>query len=452
MSSLNLLRIFLTKFPNCNTTKSTKMKIRVVPLSNVEADNAELEPRPEGFTSERSLRQNTTSYTHTEIAEIIPETSFFLHAVPSCSPYDYTKWQPLVAKSQDIKEWHRSPIPPSLYHSLLLLHSSWVRTNKISESMVNDIVEDWTSTKPGQKLATILNGKKKWFIRFDQMSPKDSPSEKLPSLTFYNVISKNCTSMRTYRRLKDAQGRIEREGINPENQIDLALNLWDDTMDAATKFRVFVPPPPARGVIEPRINAFKISAISQYRWCAALNLPFESSVQWVADRVIKGADKTLTDIIAYMACDLPLYERVLLLKHGFIFDIALKEDEKLQLIEIKTFGEMSAYCACLFNWVPDARVLYGLEEARFAAVLEDEQKEAQALDGLDKTESVVVMEDEQKKVQVSDGLEETEIAVVMKDGQKEISEFEQMYRLLQREIERPKVIGFGASTASFNTD
>lgn len=128
------------------------------------------------------------------------------------------------------------------------------------------------------------------------MSPKDSPFGKLPSLTFYDVISEICTSMHTYGDLKDAQDRIEREGISPETQIDLALNLWDDTMDAATEFRVFVPPPAARGIIEPRINDFKISAFSRYRWYAALNLPFEVSVQWVADRVIEGAGKKLANI------------------------------------------------------------------------------------------------------------------------------------------------------------
>jgi hypothetical protein len=112
------------------------MKARVVSTSDIEADKAEVQARFEGFTSEeRSLRYNTTSHAYAEIAKVVPETSF-VHATPPWSPYDYTTWQPLIAKSQGMKEYHRSAIPPSLYQDLLLLHSSWLRTDKMSEPMV----------------------------------------------------------------------------------------------------------------------------------------------------------------------------------------------------------------------------------------------------------------------------------------------------------------------------
>ncbi|KAF1921710.1 hypothetical protein BDU57DRAFT_489752 [Ampelomyces quisqualis] len=293
------------------------MKVRVIPISDIEEDKADVQSRSEGFNSEeRSLRYNTASHAHTEIAKVVPETSF-VHATPPWSPYDYTSWQPLIAKSQGMKEYHCFAVPPSLYQDLLLLHSSWLRTDDMPESMVDDIVDDWTSTKSGKKLASIFIDEKKWFIRLDQMSPKDSPlGGQLPCSTFPDVISKICSSMRAYGCIKHAQELVERDGSSSGTKMNLILNPWNDAMDATTEFRVFVPPPAARGV----------------------------PMLW------------------------------LLLKHGFTFDIALRPDGKVQLIELNPFGAMSVCGACLFNWVIDGRMLYGLDAPEIAVVLEDTQE------------------------------------------------------------------------------
>ena len=61
----------------------------------------------------------------------------------------------------------------------------------------------------------------------------------------------------------------------------------------------------------------------------------------------------------------------LLLKHGFSFDVALERHGSVQLVEINPFGALSGCGACLFNWVRDGRMLYGLEEAQFAVTLDD---------------------------------------------------------------------------------
>jgi hypothetical protein len=197
------------------------------------------------------------------------------------------------------------------------------------------------------------------------MSPKDSPEGgKLPSSTFEEVVTKICTSMRAYgcltREYEDA-GEEGREMV-----IRLVLNPWDERMDPGKEFRVFVPPPAARGS---KIKDFRISAISQYRWPMVFEAPWNFSLQQTVDLVTAGADTVLADIVAYAEEELRSEIMELLLEYGFSYDVALKEDGSVQLVEINPFGALSGCGACLFNWVIDGKVLYGLEEPLLAITL-----------------------------------------------------------------------------------
>ncbi|KAH6028547.1 hypothetical protein HBI54_229090 [Parastagonospora nodorum] len=61
----------------------------------------------------------------------------------------------------------------------------------------------------------------------------------------------------------------------------------------------------------------------------------------------------------------------MLLRYGFSFDVVLQDDGSVQLVELNPFGAMSGCGACLFNWIIDARMLYGLEHVGFAIVLDE---------------------------------------------------------------------------------
>lgn len=174
--------------------------------------------------------------------------------------------------------------------------------------------------------------------------------------------------MRAYGEYMDGHGRES----DPSTQ--LILNPWNDKMDAATEFRVFVPPPAARGVAHPEKSDFRVSGISQYKWHGSLDLPFDAPIIWVADRVWKGARGTLASIAEYISTELEADIENLLLRHGFSFDIALREDDSEQLEEINPFGAMSGCGSCLFNWVLDGKMLYGLEELDIAIVLDGAQE------------------------------------------------------------------------------
>jgi hypothetical protein len=82
-----------------------------------------------------------------------------------------------------------------------------------------------------------------------------------------------------------------------------------------------------------------------------------------------SARKVLENIVTYTEKELSKDMMGLLLKYGFSFDVALQSDGSVQLVDINPFGAMSGCGACLFNWVLDGKVMYGLEEPQFTVTV-----------------------------------------------------------------------------------
>ena len=239
-------------------------------------------------------------------------------------------------------------------------HAAWVATNNIPAKLVEETVELWKSTQRGKALLPILDGRKKLFIRLDQMSPKDSPfGGKEPSTTFGDVVTKICSSMRAWKCLQNGKADAGRERM--EMRIGLVLSLWDGGMDAGREFRAFVPPPAARGT-KGEIGELRVSAISQYRWCFPFTHPFNFSLKHTAEcrgscqpgscrkRFTSGANKVLERMKVFIEEEMSPEIRMLLVKYGFTFDIAIHDDGSVQLVEVNLFGALSGCRACLFNW------------------------------------------------------------------------------------------------------
>jgi hypothetical protein len=174
-----------------------------------------------------------------------------------------------------------------------------------------------------------------------------------------------------------ANGRLQ--NANRAN-VQLISNPWNDRMDPAREFRVFVPPPavPTHHLGEVSDN-FRISAISQYRWHRPLQPPPGFTIEQVVERVALGAWDVLAQINHYVLRSFPLESKAVLLRYGFSFDVALQDDGTVQLVELNPFGAMSGCGACLFNWILDARILYGQMEAEFAIVLEGPHMQVEEL-------------------------------------------------------------------------
>ncbi|KAF3007843.1 hypothetical protein E8E13_010752 [Curvularia kusanoi] len=316
--------------------------------------------------TERSQNFNTAHHKRLEITSLVPESASFTHKAPPWTAYGYVLWQPLIARSQKMRDSQVVQIPSFLYDDLMRCHAAWLSTNTIAAALVSEVVDAWQSTRRGGELARLLDGDKKWFIRLDQMAPKDSPfGGKSPSTTMADVVIKLCSSMRAHGCLLEEQRNAGSEAR--EMKIDIVINTWDDGMRAETEFRVFVPPPAARGAL-PTPDSLRIAAISQYKWHAPFSSPFGFDAANTASQVCAGADALLCEIRTFMQEMSSSVQRGILLEYGFVFDVALKRDGTVHLVEVNPFGALSVCGPCLFHWVRDARVLYGLEEEVVFAV------------------------------------------------------------------------------------
>ncbi|KAH5442530.1 hypothetical protein HBI23_131640 [Parastagonospora nodorum] len=346
-----------------------KLKLLVIPVSWIAEDNAAVQGSQETANPlSRSQRFNTKKHTQAEIEEAIPDSNV-QHADPPWMPYSYTLWHSLIAKSQGLATSHVLEMPSVLCDDLMLLHCSWLRSGRVPSCLLDPLVEDLKPSRTGRKLMSLLDGKQRWFIRLDQMSPKDSPlGGDRPSTTIQEVITKIASSMRAYGNLQWATQAEERRWGENRANVQLILNPWNDKMDPAREFRVFVPPPSAR---KENYGDFRISAISQYRWHKRLQLPPGFTIERLVDCVAMGARKILSEIVQHPLPSFPSENQLMLLRYGFSFDVVLQDDGSVQLVELNPFGAMSGCGACLFNWIIDARMLYGLEHVGFAIVLDE---------------------------------------------------------------------------------
>lgn len=175
-----------------------------------------------------------------------------------------------------------------------------------------------------------------FFMRLDESSPKDSRLVPGPVRSANDVVMKLCSSLRAIEAFRALE----------EGQIETVFLLpWDDEMNPGREFRCVVPPTDGHAWV---------SAISQYRW----HEPFAGWDHMDAGSLLTQAYKILRLLESHAENTGSIED---LRKFGFTFDIAaLKHD--VQLIEVNPFGAMSGCGSCLFHWLDDARLLYGLED------------------------------------------------------------------------------------------
>ncbi|KAF3047308.1 hypothetical protein E8E11_009032 [Didymella keratinophila] len=207
------------------------MRTTIIPYAAVAADYKEVTEMQDTLDqTSRSQRFNTAHHKLADISPVIHEAINFKHEQPPWTAYGYVISQPLIAHSQGLRDSHVVQIPTFLMEDLMRCHAAWVTTNAFPPDLIKETVETWKSTKKGKDLTSLLDGEKKWFMRLEQMSPKDSPfGGKLPTTTFEDVVIKMCSSMRAWSSLQNERLDAQKEGR--DDKIDLILNPWDPSMD-----------------------------------------------------------------------------------------------------------------------------------------------------------------------------------------------------------------------------
>lgn len=184
----------------------------------------------------------------------------------------------------------------------------------------------------------------RYFARLDTCSLKDALVGNGWVKDSGDLWKRLATSMRA------AAGLQAMKAAYGDQPTYLYLLKWNDKMRPSLEYRIFCAP-----------GSGSISAISQYRWFEQWYHSGEPRQRQneIAKRVYSNAKLLHQQILVHPAMTDDLKRR------GFVFDILEdpESDNSTSLIELNDFGAMTGCGSCLFHWLEDARVLYGLEEA-----------------------------------------------------------------------------------------
>ncbi|KAF8210883.1 hypothetical protein K438DRAFT_1569487 [Mycena galopus ATCC 62051] len=263
--------------------------------------------------------------------------------VPDLRTTFYGPWKDLIVRLRNINpnEVHVVILTPSYAKTLLDASTIAMLTGRISELHKDDLMDP----SPFDHLFQPSDVPRRYFARYDSVSPKDSPL-RTALTTVQAVVEQLATSQRSC-------GAIMR-ALEDDSPIRLYFMPWDDMMDTRGEYRVFCAPTSA---YHPRPS--RVTAVSQYSWhkrSLLADLP-PAQLEAELEHLLKGIARIHGEIMAY-SVENGMNER--LTTDGFVFDVYVHTGTReVQLLELNPFGVTSNCGSCLFHWVTDADTLYG---------------------------------------------------------------------------------------------
>ena len=324
------------------------MKLDIVPFGRIEQALTEQQESgvEQTFYNTKFHTLDEISATMLGITHIPPDTQ---------QPWMLlSPWLDLIMMSQGLSDTdiHRIELSRPLLTQMLFASQVGLYMGRLSESDAEDIRERFPKTTTrGVLLDRLFDGGNKFFVRLDTCSLKDALAGKGP----VTKVSEIWMRLTTSARGMDGVRALQRE--DPSRRLFLYLFTWNRNMDPELEYRVFCPP-----------TDLKIAAISQYKWYEPWRYAsvFQQSRVSIAWKIVEGIKVVHQRITAHPAMTEQLKER------GFVFDVIEDgtEEHSVQLIELNHFGAMSGCGGCLFHWIRDARILYGLQaELEFRVVI-----------------------------------------------------------------------------------
>ncbi|KAL8730185.1 MAG: hypothetical protein Q9166_004268 [cf. Caloplaca sp. 2 TL-2023] len=296
-------------------------------------------------TLDEQREYNTHAHNEEEIKNALPDVT---HILPSAmQPFLLVEpWLDLIMSSQGLSDLdvHTIELSKPFISQVLLATQIALIRGYISDSNAEDLADLFPKkTTRGIDIEQLLR-EGKYFARLDTCSMKDAIiGGRGPIRNSKDLWSRLATSNRGATGIRAMRSNF------PEQPVYLFLIKWNDKMQTDLEYRVFCAP-----------GSGKIAAISQYKWHAPwyhASKPIEQQKD-IANRVFDGAMTIHRQIEAYSAMTEELRNR------GYVFDVIESPDDgnSVALIELNDFGAMTGCGSCLFHWLKDARVLYGLEE------------------------------------------------------------------------------------------
>jgi hypothetical protein len=273
--------------------------------------------------------------------------------VPTEGPQSFSRWLPLIAKSQKINPSRIQTIVLTPLQGKLLFDasSSSIHTKTLNRQYKEELEEEIEPVFSG-----LVFPPEGLFIRLDACSPKDGKDGTRPLHTIADIVLRLTSSFRA-RNAIDAALHPEPHHVTGEVPVVEGINLYflpfNEKMSTKHEYRVFCAPPNG-----------EITAVSQYKWHTPL--VFQDcypmiEIDDILGKIMSGIKLVHAEILSQLGNgDTDL----LLLEQGFSFDVMWKWDEqRCALIELNGFGARSGCGACLFHWIKDMDVLYGRRAA-----------------------------------------------------------------------------------------
>ena len=285
---------------------------------------------------------NTVFHNREEIKSILPD---FQHFAPDNQPWILLEpWLDLIMASQGLREVdvHRIKLQGSSMVQIIHASKLAFQMGRISEDDAEDLTKAFPRKTTGGNILADLIETKRFFVRLDTCSLKDAIIGKGTIQNVQDLWMRLATSARGMAGIRDL--RLH----DPSTPIYMYLFPWKYDIKTELEYRVYCAP-----------LTGKIAAISQYEWHAPW---YHASAakhdqEAIANRILKNCQGLHQEIMGQPAMTEVLRNR------GFVFDVY--EDpstQEVRLIELNGFGAMSGCGACLFHWIQDARVMYGVSE------------------------------------------------------------------------------------------
>ncbi|KAL8834498.1 MAG: hypothetical protein Q9170_003733 [Blastenia crenularia] len=316
-------------------------------LSLVSFDDVEMALEEAKETFREPQGYNTNSHSLKDIQQQLPSLSYI--PPDPIRPWILLEpWLDLVMKSQGLysSDVHKIELSRSFLAQCLVMSRAAAIMGQLPSNAED--LEFLAESFPKETVKGIdvdqLLQTQRLFVRLDTTSLKDTLQGSGSVKSSKDIWTRLATSARGAAGI---EALVNDPGRRP---VCLYLIKWDDNMRTDLEYRVFCVP-----------RKGKISAISQYKWHAQWYHAHESLEKQyeIAQRVYDNAKTIHQQIMLHPAMTEQMKNR------GFVFDIVENptDSNATRLIELNDFGAMTGCGSCLFHWLKDAEILYGLEEA-----------------------------------------------------------------------------------------
>lgn len=219
--------------------------------------------------------------------------------VPTEGPQTFSRWLPLIARSQNIaaEKIQTAILTPAQARLILKASDSSIHTKTLNRVYKEDLEEEIAPV-----FSSLIFPPNGLFLRLDACSPKDGAGGNNPLLTVDDVILRLTSSLR-------ARNAIDGALRDRTDDVSLYFLPFDQRMATEHEYRVFCAP-----------GEGKVTAVSQYKWHAPS--VFQGEESGVVANTIREIGAEIERIHEQILRELgdSVMDR-LLLKQGFSFDV-----------------------------------------------------------------------------------------------------------------------------------